>query len=108
MSNGDRGPGPSGGRGSSKRGGRQAKSRGRGQAKSRGGGRQKDSRPAKGAKSSEDFTSGDSARKDSLPLSAISIKLKENVNIAQDEFCPLREPGIYFPEMDIRICPVTV
>jgi len=58
-SNGDRGPGPSGGRGSSKRGGRQ-----------------KDSRPAKSAKSSEDFTSGDSARKDGSPLSAIIIKLK--------------------------------
>jgi len=65
------------------------------------GGRQKYSRPAKSAKSSEDFTNGDSARKDSFPLWAISIKLKENVNIVQDEFCPLREPGIYLPEMDI-------
>ena len=37
-----------------------------------------------------------------LPLSAISIQIKEKADIAHDDFCPLREPGVYLPNnMDI-------
>ena len=39
---------------------------------------------------------------DKLPHSAISIKMKELVNIKHADFCPLREPGIYIPDdMDV-------
>ena len=39
---------------------------------------------------------------DKLPHSAMSIKMKELVNIKHADFCPLREPGIYIPDdMDV-------
>ena len=39
---------------------------------------------------------------DALPLSAISIQMREIADIAHYDFCPLREPGVYLPNnMDI-------
>ena len=90
----DEGIGPTGGAGPSGKGGRQLTSNGR---------RQTVGKKGKGAKGqSVSGQKGKStATKDDLPLSAISIKVKEKAIITQDEFCPLREPGIYLPDMDV-------
>ena len=95
----DEGIGPAGGKGSSGRGGRQLRSRG---------GRQAAHRKNKGAKGSGgQSVSGQKGKgtttKDDLPLSAISVKVKEKADIALDEFCPLREPGMYLPDMDVSV-----
>ena len=34
---------------------------------------------------------------DALPLSAINIQMREKADITHDDFCPLREPGVYLP-----------
>ena len=34
---------------------------------------------------------------DALPLSAINIQMREKADITHDNFCPLREPGVYLP-----------